>query len=159
MRLGVGAPLLFIAACAGSTPANETKLPTLPISLRIDRIDGGVLTIGSLRGRVVLVNVFTTWADLALLEVPRLKSLAKRYDPKELVIVGIALDQDLKMVKIFARTFEIPYYVGLVADPAVFTSADGPFGKIALLHASFPDERDGSNAERMDGMWNDGIVE
>jgi thiol-disulfide isomerase/thioredoxin len=152
--------LLALAACASSTPGLEgTVIPSAPVSLRIDRIDGPVLTLGSLRGRVVLVTVFTTWADYALLEVPKMKKLATTYDSKDFVVVAIALDTNPKMVRIFARTFDIPYYVGTIDDPAAFTSESGPFGKITLIPTSLLLDREGRIAARMDGLWPDGILE
>jgi thiol-disulfide isomerase/thioredoxin len=152
--------VLLAASCASSTPAvEEGKLSSVPVSLRVDRIDGGVLTLGSLRGKNVLITIFTTWADYALLEVPRMKYVASRYDPKDFVVVGIALDDDKRMVTIFASTFEIPYYVGMVADRAAFTSANGPFGEIALIPTSILLDREGRIVARMDGVWPEGVLE
>jgi thiol-disulfide isomerase/thioredoxin len=160
MRRCALASLVWLVGCASSaTFARQDKLPTTPVSLRLDRIDGGVLTIGSLRGRVVLINLFTTWADYALFEVPRLKKLATAYDPKDLVIVGIALDPNKKMVSIFASTFEIPYYIAMVDDPAHLTSEDGPFGEITIIPTSILLDREGRIAARMDGAWPEGILE
>jgi thiol-disulfide isomerase/thioredoxin len=159
-RIWIAGWALVATGCATmASSENDAKLPTAPVSLRIDRIDGGVLTLGSLRGRVVVVNVFTTWADLALFEVPKLKKIATTHDTKDIVVVGIALDQDKKMVSIFARTFEIPYYLGVVDDPAAFTSDNGPFGKITLIPTSILLDRDGHVVARMDGVWADGVLE
>src|SRR5689334_17416112 len=133
----LGALGALLAACASSTQGSSAAIPTAPISLAIKKLDGNTLTIGSLRGRVVLLTVMTTWADYALLEVPRLKKITTTHSSKDLVVIAIALDDKPDMVRMFARTFEIPYYVGTVDDRAELTSAAGPFGAIDLIPTSF----------------------
>jgi hypothetical protein len=149
----------FFGCASSRTASPEPALPAAPLALRIQRIDGPELTLGSLRGRVVLVTVMTTWADLALLEVPRLKKIATSYHPKDLVVVAIALDEHINMVRIFAKTFEIPYYVGTVSDPAQFTGSEGPFGAITIIPTSILVDRDGRMVARMEGLWPNGVLE
>jgi hypothetical protein len=152
--------LIIAAACASTPKPPPDLVPHTPVSLRVERIDGGgVLTLGSLRGKVVAVTVITTWASLALLEVPRYKQLVATHDPKDLVVIAIALDDKKEMVRIFAGTFEIPYYVGTIEDPADFTSEHGPFGPITIIPTSILLTREGQIAARMDGVWPEGVLE
>jgi hypothetical protein len=153
------ATALGALSCTTTPVVPEQRISTAPIALKIHRVDGQEITLGSLRGRVVLVTVMTTWADLALLEVPRLKKLATSVSPKDLVVAAIALDDNVKMVRMFAQTFQIPYYIGTIDDPATFTGEDGPFGKITLLPTSVLLDRDGRIAARMEGLWPPGVLE
>lgn len=63
-------------------PAPDFELPTL---------EGGRVRLSGLRGRVVLVNFWTTWCTACLAEIPVLTALRNRHDD-HLVILGISLD-------------------------------------------------------------------
>jgi thiol-disulfide isomerase/thioredoxin len=146
---------VLLSACASQQGA---VLPEGHVALRLDSVDGEQITLGSFRGRVVLVTVVTTWSDYALLEVPRFKALLEKY-PNDLAIVCVALDDDLQMVQIFRDRFEIPYAVGRVRDPQAFTSDKGPFGPITIIPTSILLDREGTVAARMDGMWPAKVLE
>jgi peroxiredoxin len=156
--LVVTAALLF-AACAGTRSPDGPPIPEGRVALRFERIDGRVMTLGELRGRVVLVTVITTWADVALTEVPELKRLSAKYPESELAIVAIALDEKAEMARIFARTFEVPYIVAIVEDRGTFTSEQGPLGPIRIIPTSFLIDREGRIAARMEGTWPDGALD
>jgi thiol-disulfide isomerase/thioredoxin len=144
-----GGIALFLAGCASQSTA---ALPEGRVALRLEDVDGEPVTLGAMRGKVVLVTIVTTWSDYALLEVPRFKALAEKH-AEDLAIVCIALDEDLRMIQIFRDTFEIPYPVTTVRDKQQFTSELGPFGRITIIPTSILLDRDGNVAARMDGMW------
>lgn len=152
---GLAAVALVAASCA-TLPANPS-LPTGPVSLRVQTVDEEVLTLGSLRGKVVLVTIINTWADPALAEIPLLRRLSQVHAP-DLAIVCIALDAFEDAVQIFAETFELPYPVGKVEDPATFVSARGPFGPIGTVPTSVLLDRSGVIAARMDGTWEPDVL-
>jgi thiol-disulfide isomerase/thioredoxin len=120
--------------------------------MRLEKLDGSYLSLGELRGRVVLVTVISTWSDPALLEVPPLKALHKKYARDDVEIVCVVLEEP-KIAAIFAKTFEIPYIVTTAEDPAELTSKDGPFGAITIVPTSILLDRDGRIAARMEGIW------
>lgn len=63
-------------------PAPDFELPTL---------EGDKVRLSALRGRVVLLNFWTTWCTACLAEIPVLTALRNRHD-NHLVILGISLD-------------------------------------------------------------------
>ena len=156
-RLGRAVAGLALTLCACASQ-DVRALPEGSIALRLDGIEGDPITLGSLRGKVVLVTVVTTWSDFALLEVPRFKALADKY-AADLAVVCIALDEDLRMIRIFRDTFQIQYPVATVRDPKQFTSEEGPFGPITMIPTSFLLDREGNVAARMDGMWPREVLE
>lgn len=143
------------SACASSSGA---ELPSGRVVLRLTEVDGATLSLATLRGRPVLVTVMTTWADFALLEVPRFRALYEAYRGR-IEIVCVALDPDVRMVRIFRDTFAIPYRVAVVDDAAGFTGRDGPFGPVSVIPTSILIDAEGVIAARMDGMWPDGVLE
>lgn len=151
-------------ACTHTTrtsPGDE-EAPPLPegrVALAMEALDGTPITLGGLRGRPVVLTVMTTWAEPALLEVPRLEAIRARYPEEALAIVSVALDEDPKMVRIFARTFAIRYTVATVLDRAGFTSDAGPLGAIRILPTTFLLDHEGRIAARMEGTWPAGALE
>jgi hypothetical protein len=69
------------------------------------------------------------------------------------------LEQKPEIARIFAKAFAVPYYVGLVDDPAWLTGPDGPLSPITIIPTSVLIHRDGRIAARMDGIWPKDILE
>lgn len=147
--------LLLSAACATTSAAD---LPATRVSLVLQTTQRKTLSIAELRGRVVLLNIISTWADPALVEVPRFKAMRAKYAKEDLEIVTVTLDT-IEMAQIFKKTFEIPYQVAISENPADMTSIDGPLGGVALLPTSFLLDREGHIAARMEGMWPEEVLE
>ena len=117
------------------------------------------MTLGSLRGRVVLLTIMSTSAEIAMLEVPRLKQIAAKYPEKELTIICVMLDDQLAAIQVFIESFEIPYKVVVPEDPARLLGAGGPFGEIQVLPTSVLVSRSGELAIRSAGLWPKGVLE
>lgn len=149
--------LLGSSACAaGST--STSHYPSNAIAFRYQRYDGALDTIGRHRGKVVLVSVFATWAQPALLEVPLYQALRALHGPKNIVVIQLALDQELDAVRAFAEAFEIKHLLGRPLDVATFTSKDGPLGSITILPTSFLLGRDGRIKAVSVGTWNASVL-
>lgn len=116
-----------------------------------------MIDLASLRGKVVVVTVISTWAGPALIETELYRALHQRYGGK-LEIVTIVMERP-EMVQIFQKQFALPYLVGWVDDPAALSSADGPFGEITLIPTSILLDREGRIAARMDGTWAPAVLE
>jgi thiol-disulfide isomerase/thioredoxin len=148
------APILLMAiGCASST----ADLPVARVSARLEKIDGTMMSLAELRGRVVLVTFMATWSDPALLEVPVLKQVHASYPADRLAIVSVVLE-DRKLAEIFAKTFEIDWIVTTAEDPAAITSHHGPFGAITMMPTSFVLDRDGRVVARSDGLWGNEVL-
>jgi len=80
--------------------------------LVMDDLDGRRFDLSEHRGKVVLVNLFATWCPPCRAETPDLVALAKEYESKGVVVVGVSLDTEgPEVVRKFVRDFEIPYPV------------------------------------------------
>ncbi len=66
----------------GSIPAGDFKLPDL---------EGHTVRLTDFRGKVVMINFWTTWCVACLAEIPELVELQRRHGDR-LVILGISLD-------------------------------------------------------------------
>lgn len=154
---GLALALSVVFGCAGSTGPGPS-LPAGRVIYRLQNLDGSELSLTSLRGRPVVVTVISTWADPALVEVPRYKALHQRYQDR-LAILCVVLDEDPAMARIFQESFDIPYGVVTVADRPGFTGEAGPFGPIGSIPTSVLLDAEGRIAARMDGMWDPNLLE
>ncbi len=105
-----GAPLA--AAVPPEPDAIGAQLP--PVVL--DALSGEARSLGSFRGRPLVLSFFAGWCAPCREEIPVLAALARRY-PDELAVVGISIDESPpEAVARFARAHGITYPVLL--DPA-----------------------------------------
>ncbi|MCP4194639.1 MAG: TlpA family protein disulfide reductase [Planctomycetaceae bacterium] len=71
--------------------------------------DGGRFDWDSYRGNWVVVDFWATWCGPCRKAMPELKTLAKQYQPQGLQVVGVNLDEDLKLVADFLAQEELPW--------------------------------------------------
>ena len=95
-------------------PALGEGLETAPgFSLQnIEKLESNAVTLSSLEGKVVLLNVFTTTCDICRAEFPNLSAVNDRYSKREDVqVVGIAIDPMVEAVESLVRAAGINYTV------------------------------------------------
>ena len=99
-----------VVASAGTSmqPAPDLKLVSL---------DGDEVSLASLRGRAVLLNVWATWCVPCIAEMPELAALHQRHGNDGLVVVGVNVDsaETSNKVRAFIAERKIPFAVWL--DP------------------------------------------
>jgi cytochrome c biogenesis protein CcmG/thiol:disulfide interchange protein DsbE len=101
--------------------------------------DGRVLTADSLRGRVVLVNVWATWCAPCRVEMPALQQLAEAYAADSVVVLGLSVDRGpAAAVDAFLAERNITYPVAIVDDRTV-----AAFGGVRGYPTSLVLDRDG----------------
>ena len=82
-------------------------------------VDGGEVTLESLRGRVVVLDLFGTWRPACRRSAPLLVSLYERFHGQGLEVVGLAYErtadpaQQRGAVRAFREEFKIPYPLAL----------------------------------------------
>lgn len=97
----------------------ETATPAVP-HFAMQTLDGGTLSTDSLRGRVVLVNVWATWCVPCRFEMPLLEATWQRHRAAGLVLLGASVDRaDPAVVRTFVTERGITYPVGIVGDDVV----------------------------------------
>lgn len=67
----------------------QARRPDFAVTTRT----GETLTLASLRGRVVLVNVWATWCGPCRAEMPALQQLSEAYKAEGMVLVGLSVDR------------------------------------------------------------------
>jgi thiol-disulfide isomerase/thioredoxin len=100
---------------------------------------GHTLTADSLRGRVVLVNVWATWCPPCRAEMPALQQLATAYEAEGMVLLGLSVDRgSAAKVDAFLAERGITYPVAIVGDDVI-----AAFGGVRGYPTSYLLDRDG----------------
>ena len=160
-RLALTAALslaLLIPACGGRQPAGQGGAARAThatrgadvSSLTLDRLNSGRISLGSLRGRVVLLDLFATWCLPCIAAVPRLRALRQQYGPQGLEVVGLSMDlEGLMVVEPFCEELGVDYPVLLASKD--FIDGNSPLGQITTLPMVFLIDRQGRVAEVLVG--------
>ncbi len=93
--------------------ASDARQPVFTVQTR----DGRVLTADSLRGRVVLVNIWATWCPPCRAEMPALQQLADSHANEPFVLLGLSVDRGpASSVDRFLRERGISYPNAIITD-------------------------------------------
>jgi thiol-disulfide isomerase/thioredoxin len=104
-----------VEALAGFDP-DAVRRPVFTVTTR----DGRILTNDSLRGKVVLVNVWATWCAPCRAEMPALQQLSTAYADDSVIVLGLSVDKGpASEVDEFLRKRDITYPVAIVDDATV----------------------------------------
>jgi cytochrome c biogenesis protein CcmG/thiol:disulfide interchange protein DsbE len=85
------------------------KTPPAP-AFALSRLDApGKLALGSLRGKVVVLNFWASWCAPCKSEAPRLEAAWRRYRRKGVVVVGVDAQDFSGDARRFVRKYKLTY--------------------------------------------------
>src|SRR5262245_1810286 len=76
-------------AVAGST---SSVAPDFNLPVR----NGGNMSLGKLKGQVVMINFWASYCGPCRTEMPLLEQMAKKYKPMGFTLLGVNVDEDVK---------------------------------------------------------------
>ncbi len=124
-------PLLLLLAYGSRTdpraiPSPLVGRPAAPFSLAL--FDGGRLSLGDLKGKVVVVNFWASWCYPACYEeAPVLEQGWRRYKERGVVVLGVDIQDTEEAARKFVKEFSLSFPNG--PDPAGKISVDyGVYG-------------------------------
>lgn len=118
-------------ADAASGPAPE---PAPAVSLNL--LNGGVLGLDSLRGKVVLADFWATWCVPCISEIPMFNQLKKDYQPRGVEVIAISLDEEgAAKVRPFLKAHPMDYtqIIGDQSTAAAFNVDDSTLPVTLLI--------------------------
>jgi thiol-disulfide isomerase/thioredoxin len=131
--------LIRLAPHVGAVLGIETRDDVSP-EYAFTTLDGTVITHDSLRGQVVLVNVWATWCAPCRVEMPALQAMANRHRTAGLTVLGLSRDHaDASVVEAFLYERGITYPVAVVPR-----NAETLFGGVRGYPTSFLIDRSGN---------------
>ncbi len=73
---------------------DQLSLRTQPIDLRFTSLDGTLVDLAKLRGKVVLIDFWATWCGPCMAKLPEVLALNRKYAGKDFQLLGVSLDED-----------------------------------------------------------------
>jgi thiol-disulfide isomerase/thioredoxin len=115
----------------------------------IRTMDGEVLSVQSLKGSVVLVNVWATWCPPCVLEMPGFQDVYEEYGNEGFTVIGISRDTgDPARVRTFLRERGITYPIAMARDVEL-----AGLDRVESLPTSFLIDRGGTIRHRVVGFF------
>jgi len=94
-------------------------------------LDREPLSIDSLRGKFVVLNVWATWCGPCRRELPAFERLSQRFDSQQFVVIGLTVDTDRHVAREFLREQGVSY--------ANYIDVDGHISEEILGIRVYPD--------------------
>lgn len=107
MLLGFGIYYyLLTPQLQNNTPTNLSSAPLFSATLPNDQ--GVNQALSQYQGKIIVVNFWATWCPPCREEMPELSQIQHEFKAKNVVVVGIAIDE-LTLVKTFNETTPVSY--------------------------------------------------
>lgn len=148
LQRGLLATGLWRAEAPAAAPAEG--LPVVPAGgapypndLLLTGLDGRRVSLSSLRGKAVFVNMWASWCPPCRAEMPGIEALYQKVDKSKVAFVMLSLDEDPGKARAFLQRqgFTFPVYFPTGPLPAAFASDAipstvilGPDGQVATRH-------------------------
>lgn len=118
MRRAVFALALAVCACSENAPALPGAVGTAAPAYGAATMTGDSLDLASMKGQVVLLNVWATWCIPCRREVPELQALHQELGGRGLRVWGVSIDGGDADADVtgFIEDFKMTYTV--LRDPA-----------------------------------------
>jgi peroxiredoxin len=115
VKVALGAALVGLAG-AGMLLWLGTRAPTLAPDFSVPDLRGQVVRLSSLRGKVVLVNLWATWCAPCREEMPSMERLYDRFRDRDFQLLAVSQDEDgTRVVEPFVRELGLTFPV--LVDP------------------------------------------
>jgi len=87
-------PVLAGSSRPASEPAAGVAVGSQAPDFTLEQVGGGQVSLGSLRGKIVLVNFWATWCPPCKAELPSMERLYARMKKKGLEILAVNVEAD-----------------------------------------------------------------
>lgn len=113
IRIAALAALVVAPACAANENAGPPQIGQPVREYAAATLAGDTVTLQSLRGQVVLLNLWATWCAPCRAETPYLQSVFEEYRDDGFQIVGISMDTGdaADQVAMFVDEYEVGYTI------------------------------------------------
>lgn len=124
--LALGLPALAWGSATPGSPA-----PDFTLAAR----DGGKVSLGDLKGQVVMINFWATWCGPCRQEMPLLAQLQAKYEPLGFTLIGVNVEPDSAAAVTWLKGVPVTFPILFDTDSAVA----GRFGVEGMPSTVFVD--------------------
>ena len=106
--------LVVLAALVSSSVIANLSAKTKAPNFTLPKLDGKSFTLKDCfkqPGKVVMLDIWATWCPPCRAEIPYIIKLQKKYGAKNVMIVGVAIDEDKADVKSFVKQQKVNYTI------------------------------------------------
>jgi peroxiredoxin len=108
--------MVAVLLCAGSAGAQgasvcDPKASPAQLDFTLKDVNGKVVRLAELKGKVVVLNFWATWCIPCRAEIPALVELQSTYAKKGLQVIGVSVDDPAEKMKPFVGKYKINYPV------------------------------------------------
>ena len=115
--------LLSPAILQTSAKSNDSRLSTQALfSAKLPNEKGIQQALSQYKGKIIVLNFWATWCPPCREEMPELSKLHTDYQNKNVVVLGIAIDE-LSLVKTFMQSTPVSYPVLVSEDEGMTLSS------------------------------------
>lgn len=120
---------VVVVLCLLATPALAVKLNSPAPDFTLKALNGAKLTLSGVKGKVVILNFWSTTCAPCVVELPSLSDLYKELKGQGLEVWGVALDPSEKPVRELTSKLKIEYPNLLDSTKDVYFDTYGLFGQ------------------------------
>lgn len=126
--------LAMAAVCIATGSANAVRIGSPAPNFTLKDINGMNFCLESLKGKVVILNFWSTSCAPCVAELPSLNSLYHELKQSRLAVLGISLDSSVKPVKVLTEKYKIEYPILMDSAQEVYFDTYSLFGQpVSLL--------------------------
>lgn len=113
----LAAVFVFVLLSSSARAVSPSALVGKPApAFDLERIDGGRISLASLKGGAVILTFWATWCAPCKVEMPTLEEAHSKHGGKGVTVVGVNFQQEKPQVKKFADANKITFPVAMDVD-------------------------------------------
>ncbi len=98
-----------------------TRIPNIPppMDFELQDVDGGRIRLSELKGKVVVINFWTTWCPSCRIEMPDLEKLHQHFKASEFALLAVNLRESGQTVRQYFQDHKLSFTALLDSDGEV----------------------------------------
>jgi thiol-disulfide isomerase/thioredoxin len=87
----------------------ELPQTTDPVEIRLQDINGNLVSLSDFRGRIVFLNFWTTWCPTCRIEMPSMEKLHQKFKNQDFAMVTVNIQESVSQVEKFYKNFKLTF--------------------------------------------------